>query len=66
MSFPKRYKTILALLIKIAENGNDYQGDLTHEEQLEFGSLIAGIQNDLGEMNDGLLDKLGLYYDGSK
>ena len=66
MRLPKTYKGILKLLIQIAENDNDYQGNLTRNEELQIGALIADIQNDLGEMNDDLLDKLGLFYDGSK
>jgi hypothetical protein len=66
MALAKRYKTILRLLIEIAEHGNDYEGDLSHDEQSQVGALIAGIQNDLGEMNDGLLNRLGLFYDGTK
>lgn len=66
MKIPATYKSILKILIQIAEHGNDYAGDLTHAEQLQFGAIIAGIQNDLGELNETLLDRLGLYYDGSK
>lgn len=63
MTLPKTYKGILKLLIKIAESGNDYKGKLSHDEVLEVGSLIAGIQNDLGEMTE-LLEKFNLKYNG--
>lgn len=63
MSLPKTYRGILSLLIKIAEHGNDYGGNFSQDEQLVVGALIAGIQNDLGEMSD-LLEKLKLKYHG--
>lgn len=63
MVTPKTYRSFLKLLIKIAEHGNDYGGDkkLSREDVLNVGSLIAGIQNDLGEMRE-TLDKLKLKY----
>lgn len=63
MKLPLTYKSFLKLLIKIAEHGNDYKGEqkLTERECLEVGALIAGIQNDLGEMQE-LLEKLNLKY----
>lgn len=65
MALPKTYRGILLLLIQIAENGNPYYGgNLTEEEQLSVGALIADIQNNLGEMNETVLNKLGLHYKG--
>ena len=61
MKLPTTYKGILKLLIAIAENGNDYNGKLTEDEEMNFGAMVAGIQNDLGE-NDELLSKFKLKY----
>jgi len=61
MALPKTYRAALKLLIKIAEHGNNYEGKLTEDEQLLVGSLIADIQNNLGEMTE-LLEKLKLKY----
>lgn len=65
MNLPKTYKGFIKLLIQIAEKGNDYNGEnfLTHDELMIIGSMIAGIQNDLGE-SDYLLKKFNLKYNG--
>lgn len=65
MKLPLTYKSFLKLLIQIAEHGNDYKGEekMTHKEYLEVGSLIADIQNGLGEMTE-LLEKFNLKYNG--
>lgn len=64
MKLPKKYNTFLALLIEIAHRGNDYEGNLTEGERLKVGACIADIQNNLGELNDSVLAKLGLHYEG--
>ena len=64
MKLPKKYKTFLALLIEIADHGLDYEGNLTEDERFKVGACIADIQNNLGEMNDSVLAKLGLHYEG--
>lgn len=60
----KRYKTLLKHLIAIAEAGNDYTGLSDEEDQYEVGSVVADIQNWLGE-NESLLEKLDLHYNSS-
>lgn len=60
----KKYKTMLRQLIEIAEHGNDYNGLSDISDIREVGSLIADIQNWLGE-NSKLLDKFNLTYDSS-
>lgn len=66
MSLPKTYKVFAKLLIEIAEHGNDYRPPIimTHTDQIEFGNVIADIQNWLGENRD-LLDKLKLEYNST-
>ena len=61
MKLPTTYKGILKLLIAIAETGNNYNGKLTYEQQIEVGGIIADIQNGLGDAEE-LLTKLNLKY----
>ncbi len=63
MILPKTYKGMLQVLIAIAEHGNDFKGErnMTHEERLAIGGMIADIQNNLGEMQD-TLAKFDLWY----
>lgn len=66
MKAPKSTKGLLAVLIDIAHEGNCIrvgEGRLTQDEHHRIGALIAGIQNDLGEMRD-LLEKFALEYNG--
>lgn len=64
MKLPVTYKGIVKLLIAIAENSGNYTGNkLTDKEEMEIHSMIADIQNDLGEMRE-LLEKLKLEYHG--
>lgn len=63
MQQPKTFKTMLATLVFIAENGRDYKGGkkLTDNEYYRIGETIAEIQNWLGENRD-ILDKFNLEY----
>lgn len=65
MTLPKKYSGLAKLLIAIAENGNEYKhnvGQLTENDCLNFGEVIADIQNWCGE-NRETLEKLNLQYD---
>lgn len=65
MPVPKTTKGLLKLLIAIAEDGVEVLADpkLTPQEHYAVGSMLAGLQNDLGE-NTELLEKYNLKYNG--
>ncbi len=67
MSKTKQLKTLLKQLIKIAEESTAPYPigfkKITDEDSQQIRNLIAGIQNDLGEMEE-LLAKFGLEWKG--